>query len=657
MSSPASSPRSSAAQRRKDIETARQQMLELREEMVAIPDSLQSLLDAAHPNFRESARNLVHYLHMRQQDLRPLQMRLSALGLSSLGRAESHVLATIDAVLEVLHELGGQRWEPGEHLPTVYDFAHGQHLLEQHANALLGPAEPGRHVRIMVTMPSEAADDPRLIHDLLAQGMDCMRINCAHDDAATWARMIKHLRRAERALGNTCKVVMDLGGPKLRTGPLEPGPAVLRLRARRDALGQPCQPARIWLHAEDAAPAAPPEDADGCVPVPAVWLGSLRSGDRIRLTDARGKRRSMEVVQTGKTGCWAEAERTLYVAPGTLLRRIPATGKSTPDGPPHDAAVGALPATPSALLLRAGDLLRVTRDQQPGQPATLDANGKVLSPASIGCTLPEVFDDVRAGEPIWFDDGKIGGVVEQMESDHALVRITRAGLDGEKLRADKGINLPDSDLHIPALTAQDLIDLEFIAANADVVELSFANTADDVEQLEAELRRLGRPDLAIVLKIETRRGFENLPQMLLSAMQGPCCGIMIARGDLAVESGFERLAELQEEILWICEAAHVPVIWATQVLESLAKEGLPSRAEVTDAAMGHRAECVMLNKGPHVREAVRVLDDILCRMRSHQTKKRTLLRELRLAHGLYDIAPSEGKQGKHGKKSGKHKKH
>jgi hypothetical protein len=76
---------------------------------------------------------------------------------------------------------------------------------------------------------------------------------------------------------------------------------------------------------------------------------------------------------------------------------------------------------------------------------------------------------------------------------------------------------------------------------------------------------------------------------------------------LAVECGFERLAEVQEEILWICEAAHVPVIWATQVLETLAKEGMASRAEITDAAMGHRAECVMLNKGPHVLSAVRGL--------------------------------------------------
>lgn len=122
--------------------------------------------------------------------------------------------------------------------------------------------------------------------------------------------------------------------------------------------------------------------------------------------------------------------------------------------------------------------------------------------------------------------------------------------------------------------------------------------------------------------------------MLLTAMRVPCCGVMIARGDLVVECGFERLAEVQEEILWISAAAHVPVIWATQVLETLAKNGMPSRAEITDAAMGHRAECVMLNKGPHILSAVRVLDDILRRMQAHQVKRRALLRELRLAQGL-----------------------
>jgi pyruvate kinase len=114
---------------------------------------------------------------------------------------------------------------------------------------------------------------------------------------------------------------------------------------------------------------------------------------------------------------------------------------------------------------------------------------------------------------------------------------------------------------------------------------------------------------------------------------------MIARGDLAIECGYQRLAEVQEEILWICEAAHLPVIWATQVLESLAKAGIPSRSEITDAAMGERAECVMLNKGRYIVDAVRILDDILHRMQSHQEKKRSMLRKLRLASAFSASQP------------------
>jgi len=181
------------------------------------------------------------------------------------------------------------------------------------------------------------------------------------------------------------------------------------------------------------------------------------------------------------------------------------------------------------------------------------------------------------------------------------------------------------------MTAKDLADLTFVAQQADIVELSFVNTPRDVELLQQHLALLGTRQPAVVLKIETRRGFENLADLLLTAMRAPCCGVMIARGDLAVECGFERLAEVQEEILWICEAAHIPVIWATQVLETLAKEGSPSRAEITDAAMGEQAECVMLNKGPHILEALRALDDILRREQNHHSKKRSMLRHLTLA--------------------------
>jgi pyruvate kinase len=173
--------------------------------------------------------------------------------------------------------------------------------------------------------------------------------------------------------------------------------------------------------------------------------------------------------------------------------------------------------------------------------------------------------------------------------------------------------------------------LEFIAKHADILGYSFVRTEDDVRCLQARLKQLGAENLGIILKIETRQGFENLPRLLLAAMRSRAVGVMIARGDLAVECGYQRLAEAQEEILWISEAAHVPVVWATQVLETLAKTGMPSRSEITDAAMGERAECVMLNKGPFVVDAVKTLDDILRRMQAHQEKKRSMLRKLRIA--------------------------
>jgi pyruvate kinase len=149
------------------------------------------------------------------------------------------------------------------------------------------------------------------------------------------------------------------------------------------------------------------------------------------------------------------------------------------------------------------------------------------------------------------------------------------------------------------------------------------------EYPEFEKRSSGRVSrLAIVAKIETAIAVSNLPELIVHAAGKHAFGLMIARGDLAVEIGYQRLTEIQEEILWICEAAHVPVIWATQVLESLVKDGAPSRGEMTDAAMAERAECVMLNKGPFIAEAIAILDDVLTRMEAHQSKKTPQLRAL-----------------------------
>ena len=486
-----------------------EQLSAIREELLAVAEGWTPWVQGREADRDASARNLLQYLALRGRDLRGLQEPLIALGLSSLGGSEGHVQASVDAVLEALRTLA-------EHPPSspprsaAVGFAHSRELLAARTEALLGPAARGRPTRIMVTMPTEAASDPDLVREMLLAGMDCMRINCAHDGAPEWRAMRENLRLAEEQTRRRARVVVDLPGPKLRTGPLAP-------QQTRDAKGD-------YLR--------------------------LGIGDRLILTRA---------------------------------------GDVTPEG-----VEGA--------------------------------------PARIGCSLHEAFAVTRAGHHVWLDDGKLGGVVESAGPDSIELRITSAAAKGSKLRTGKGINLPDAALDIDLLGSHSEDALRFASEGADLVGLSFISRAREVQRVSEYLDRHARPEVGMILKIETRRAFEHLPGMLLAALGGERpAGVMIARGDLAVECGYERLAEVQEEILWLCQATHMPVIWATQVLDRLAKTGRPSRAEITDAAMGVQAECVMLNKGPRILEAISVLDDILRRMERHHRKQRPLLPQLRAA--------------------------
>ncbi len=598
-------------------------VLEILGSLKRFESELQERVSAVHPEYRKSAINLIHYLALRHQDVRTLQDELAALGLSSLGRTEAHVMSTLNSVLVVLHHLAGRKIEaqPKSGWPG---FREGKSLLAAHTESLLGPVPADRGVRIMVTMSAEAADDYTLVRDLLSHGMNCMRINCAHDSPEIWEAMVKHLERARRELGLPCRVLMDLAGPKLRTGPIEPGPRVIAWHPTRDTFGCVTKPARVWLQAATGSRSLP-ADADAALPVPAAWLGEIKSGERIHFRDARGKRRVLEVVGGDETGRWAQCNQTAYLTRGTTLTRV-----DSADGLMREARVGDLLPREQGIRLSKGDVLMLTAEPIVGRPPLKDSEGRILSPATISCTLPEILPAVRVGEQIWFDDGKIGGIVREAQPAALRIEITQAKLGGVRLGADKGINLPDTSINLPALTPKDCEDLEFIVRHADLVGMSFVRHERDILQLQARLRELDG-HLGIVLKIETRQSFQRLPGLMLAAMRQHPVGIMIARGDLAVECGYERLAEVQEEILWFCEAAHLPVIWATQVLESLAKKGQPSRAEITDAAMGERAECVMLNKGPHIVTAVSVLDDILRRMEDHQSKKSSRLRTLHLS--------------------------
>ncbi len=249
----------------------------------------------------------------------------------------------------------------------------------------------------------------------------------------------------------------------------------------------------------------------------------------------------------------------------------------------------------------------------------------------------ELLDMVKEGEHIFFDDGKFEARVTKVEPGHVTVKIVRISARKHFLKPERGINLPDSDITIPTLTEEDKINIPFICEHADMVGYSFVSSPADIELLRHEINKYNpRHKPAIILKIERLTAVQHLPALLINGMKDEAMGVMIARGDLAVEIGFERLSEIQEEILWICEAAHVPVIWATQVLETLNKTGYATRSEITDAAMSGRAECVMLNKGKYIVRTIETLDDILTRQQGHVNKKRYIMRPLGIAKSFIE---------------------
>ena len=451
-------------------------------------------------SFLPGALNLAFYLALRRHDLRPLQRALKPLGLSTLGRSEAGAIANLDAVIATLACLSGRQEQIAVRHPRADLFYKGEWNLDRQTKLLFGPCPPARRARIMVTLDAACASEIDQVKALLAAGMDVARINCAHDDQEIWAAMIGNVRRAQRELGRSCRVLMELAGAKIR---------ISRVIAAGDE-AKVVADSRILLACDAASP------------------------------------------------------------------------------------TGLVPAR---------------------QPAT-----------RLECTCPDSLDFLRIGDPVYLDDGKISGVVEAVAAGQALVRVVAtAKRKPVKLKPGKGLNLPGHCRpDIPAITAKDRRDLDYIVTAADLVGLSWIQSAADVAALQNELGlRLGDNlrRLPLVAKIETAGAVNHLPEIIVRAASRQPLALMIARGDLALEVGYERLAELQEEVLWLSEAAHVPVIWATQVLENLVKYGAPSRAEITDAAMSERAECVMLNKGPYIVEGVRLLDKVLIRMDGHQRKK------------------------------------
>ena len=568
-----------------------------------------SLLNKVCPLFSESAKNLLHYSAFRSFDAREMQKGLKRLGFTRLANAEGNILGSLTHLKQIVNSLLGAPSEAkNEHFLSIGE---GKHLLKKHTAHLFGEGQKERRVRIMVTQPTESAYAYGKVLEMVQNGMDCARINCAHDGPEIWEAIINNVRKAATECAVEVKIAMDLAGPKVRTGEIQSGSKLKKFKPKRNEVGKVVTPVKIEL-----VPDPQEHLKTNQLPVPSNWLKKLRVNDELYLKDSRGKMRTLKAVNIEGEKVVVTSRKTMYVETGTSLVHSTV----------GEVKIGELRRIQRGIRLRVGDKLIVSAREHEGVLPEFDSNENLIEPGRIPCMPAYVVSKAKIGVPILFDDGKIEGEIVAVGEGFFETRITKAKEGGALLKAEKGINLPTLDLGMTGLTPKDKNDLEFVARHADIVNCSYVNSAEDVQVLLRELERLGvKNQMGIVLKMETNLAYKNLVSILLAAMETPYLGVMIARGDLALEVGWRKMGMVQEGILSFCSAAHIPVVWATQVLEGLAKKGIPSRSEITDITSSIQAECVMLNKGPHINEAIQLLDDILSNMETSHEKKEIML--------------------------------
>lgn len=377
---------------------------EVRNEAAELMERWEPMLQ--REEFRASAENFAHYLALRRIDLRPLQAALVPWGVASIGRCEARVMTTLNSIIANLQMISHANAE--EIRPRREDFLYGEAALHRHSEAVLGPPPEGRETRILVTLSARAAEDPEHVKNLVLTGMNCARINCAHDNTEVWAAMIANVRAAAQANGRSCHVLMDLAGPKIRT---------------RQVLT--------------------PADRK-----------TVKAGDKVFLSFAK--------------------------------------------------------------------------------PVANDEFG-----FQTCCTMPSVMQQVAVGATASIKDGLIQGVIDEVRPEGLVMRVVRTPPEGQPLQKEKGINFPGTALRLSPLTPDDLKNLDFVAAQADIVSYSFVQEPEDIALLQNEIlkRRPDRPPMPIVAKIETQLAFDNLPDLIVQAAGANPFAVMIARGDLAVEVG------------------------------------------------------------------------------------------------------------------------
>jgi pyruvate kinase len=569
-----------------------------------------------HPNYsttqhRYSAHNLLAFLSYKNNVTSELitALRLRGLQLGSI----QHMIHSLQIICSILGILS----------PVHVDYTEDpQTIIRKRAANLFGDNPNKGSPHIMLTLDAKMISSP-ILEQFLTHGMTVARINCAYDDESTWHKIIQSVRHAESQLRSkgqygeqSCKIYMDLAGPKLRIGPMEKTVFPLKITVKKDEYGRPAESKKGIISSTTPATKISDDKYDFEISVfPEDGIRHLKEGDHLSFLDFRNKKRNFLITKIVPGGLVVNLDRTAYLDGHTKL--LNAEHQVT-------LQVMNLESKTVRMQVKKADRLRIYLNQQyEGHYAT------EAGIASISVNLPQAFSRIQKGHSVYIDDGKVHGIVKDYNTEFVDVEIIAPNIP-ITLKENKGINLPDSDVgfSVPALTKKDEKDLAFICRHADIAGLSFVNHPNDLRAINQLLHSYGKPDFPIIAKIETKKAVHHFSSLLLEGLTFSRFGVMVARGDLAIEIGFHQLSVVQEEILSMCRAAHTPVILATQILDTLAKKGIPSRPEMADLSLGSEFDCLMLNKGPFMKQAVQFLKETLFLISEVKNYKQSVTRPL-----------------------------
>ena len=444
------------------------------------------------------------HVALEQRDLRDLQIRLSQRGPSSLSHSESCVMRSLlEASLRVHESLALRGHEDAKRKlarlekerRAAMPWETAKRYLHQHTREMLGPCPEGRHIYIMVTAPSAIEADRAWMLKMFNAGMNVLRVNCAHEGEQEWSQVIGALDEARKSTGKECRVLMDLPGPKIRTGPIGGGRHIVTCRPAKDDIGKVTAPARVVVR-RATAPLV-----EGTGPFLFVRDGAfsrVRKGDELRLRDARNKKRAVGIQRVGRDELVGVSKERIYVLNGALARLYRA-GKHQGD---MTLEVGGVQG--GVIDVKNGDALVLTQRATDGAPPRRDQEGRVDKPAR-----DRVHSAGRARPPGSLATGCCSTTDASSRSRRALGQETwrllasggaHASKANAKLRAEKR-HQPPRHRHdaVPSLTRKTTSERSHSSRSTLTPRSAcrLVRTPNDVRRLHDELDRPGRPDIGV----------------------------------------------------------------------------------------------------------------------------------------------------------------